>query len=215
VTLETHPTPEVGLDHPLFEKHPLNAVPQRKPFPVFFEGHQSKVRTIELTQGFVALVDEADFENVNQYKWYIKRDRRKNTNYAVMADGTRMHRFILGLPPGHLPLVDHRDLNGLNNQRNNLRICTFSQNRANTEKSHGSSQFKGVSRLGSRWVAYIKVNRKTKYVGIFGDEVAASLAYDAAAREHFGEFALCNFPSKKPCVPCIPASIICKEKLGA
>jgi hypothetical protein len=107
-------------------------------------------------------------------------------------------------------------LNGLNNQRDNLRICTPAQNRSNTKKSHGSSQFKGVSRkAASHWVAYIKVNQKTKYLGTFQDEVAAALAYDAAARQHFGEFALCNFPPKKPCVPCIPASIISMEMPGA
>ncbi len=179
------------------------------------ELQQSKARTIELTQGFVAQVDDADFQRLNQHKWYIKKDRRKNTNYAVMADGTRMHRFILGLPFGSVPLVDHKDLNGLNNQRDNLRVCTPAQNRSNTKKAHGCSQFKGVSLDGSRWVAYIKVNQKTKYLGTFGDEVAAALAYDSAAREHFGEFARCNFPSKKPCVSCIPASIICMEMLGA
>ena len=173
--------------------------------------HGESARQVELTQGCVALVDDADFEVVNQHKWYIKRDKRKDTKYAVMLDGTRMHRFILGLPSGSSPLVDHRDLNGLNNQRENLRTCTPAQNRSNTRKSHGSSQFKGVSLKGSRWVAYIKTNKKTKYLGAFEHELVAALAYDAAAREHFGEFARCNFPRKKPCVPCIPASIISLE----
>lgn len=172
------------------------------------------MKTIELTQGFVALVDDDDFQRVNEYKWYIKRDRRKNTGYAVMADGTRMHRFILDLRSG-LPLVDHKDLNGLNNQRYNLRVCTPAQNRSNTKKTHGSSLYKGVSLDGSRWVAYIKVNQKTKYLGTFEDEVAAALAYDVAAREHFGEFSRCNFLCKKPCVSCIPASIISVEMPGA
>jgi len=211
-------TPPSNVQPSLVVERSIEGVLRGKTHPVVAAGiapQRRKARTIELTQGFVALVDDADFQSLNEYKWYIKRDRRKNTNYAVMADGTRMHRFILRLPSGSVPLVDHRDLNGLNNQRDNLRVCTFAQNRSNTKKAHGSSQFKGVSRDGSQWVTYIKVNQRTKYLGTFADEVAAALAYDVAAREHFGEFARCNFPTKKPCAPCIPASIILTEMPGA
>ena len=167
------------------------------------------MQSVELTQGFSALVDDEDFERVNALNWFIKKDRRKNTNYAVLADGTRMHRFIMGLPRGNSPLVDHGDQNGLNNQRYNLRICTYGQNRANTKKSKGTSQFKGVHKTSyGTWTVQIKSNKSAKYLGTFKDEVQAALAYDAAARELFGEFACCNFAPRKPCVGIPPACMI-------
>jgi hypothetical protein len=114
-----------------------------------------------------------------------------------------MHRFILGATDRKVK-VDHKDRDGLNNQRYNLRPSTNGQNNMNSSKrSDGnSSKYKGVcwhKRYG-KFQAGIKLNGRSKYLGMFTDELQAALAYDAAAREHFGEFALCNFPPKKPCI---------------
>jgi len=107
--------------------------------------------------------------------------------------------------------VDHEDHNGLNCQRYNLRVATNAQNNMNQKKrSDGlSSKFKGVC-WHKRYVKFqadIRLNGKSKFLGMFVSELDAALAYDAAAREHFGEFALCNFPPKKPCIASAPALV--------
>ena len=112
-----------------------------------------------------------------------------------------MHRFILGLEDSSL-IIDHRDSNGLNNQKNNIRIATYSQNGANTRLRKGASKYLGVClRSGDRikntdkiWLSQIRVNGRRKYVGVFATEEDAARAYDAAAKIHHGEFANLNFP---------------------
>lgn len=93
--------------------------------------------------------------------------------------------------------VDHEDHNGLNCQRENLRVCTNAQNVANQRKQKRgkSSQFKGVycKKRDGKWYAQIEANGEHKFLGSFADELDAAFAYDVAARQNFGEFALCNF----------------------
>ena len=161
------------------------------------------MQTIQLTQGFVALVDDTDYERVSAFRWSANKNR--NTVYAYRKDFGRtvyLHRFICGVTDRKVK-VDHRDRDGLNCQRRNLRVCSTGQNAMNSGKrSDGvSSQYKGVcwhERYG-KFQAEIKLNGRSKYLGMFASELDAALAYDAAAREYFGEFALCNFPPKKPC----------------
>ena len=155
---------------------------------------------IELTQGKIAIVDEEDFERLSKYKWCTRKGG--NTFYAIRwgprVDGKRrvilMHREILGLKPGD-PDVDHRDGNGLNNQKKNLRIATKSQNAMNQQKTRGTSRFKGVywHKPSKKWRARICVNGEQKQLGHFMDEEEAARAYDEKAREIFGEFAKTNF----------------------
>lgn len=114
----------------------------------------------------------------------------------VIESGVRkclgMHTFILGVP-----YVDHRDNDGLNNQRVNLRAATQAENnRARCHKASGCySQYRGVTfrKLTGRWVAKIKKNRRLFNLGYFTSEVEAALAYDKAARRLFGDFAAPNF----------------------
>jgi len=149
--------------------------------------------------GRVALVDDEDYQLVSQYKWHIleeKRPGRLHGPYAVSsikrADGSgttiRMHCLILGATN-----IDHRDGNGLNNQRSNLRIATDTQNKANGYSRSGTSKFKGVYRSKYRWIATIRINGKTYYIGSFTVEEDAACAYDTAARKAWGEFARLNF----------------------
>jgi hypothetical protein len=155
---------------------------------------------IPLTQGKFAVVDDADFALVSQYRWNAYLDR--NTYYAkrnvptVSGQRTqRMHALITGWPR-----VDHIDGDGLNNQHDNLRLATSQQNRRN---SHGrrtaSSRFKGVSLYRSgKWQAQIGVSPGVlRYLGQFASEIDAALAYDVAARDLFGEFARLNFPDQE------------------
>lgn len=143
-----------------------------------------------------AMVDDEDFALLRQFKWTATRPH--NVIYAVrnaIVDGKRtsirMHREIVR----NARVVDHWDGNGLNNKRDNLRVCTVRQNSHNTPKTRGTSFFKGVSwHAGElRWRATIVVCSRQKHLGYFDDEVSAALAYDAAAMVEFGSFARLNF----------------------
>jgi len=108
-----------------------------------------------------------------------------------------MHRVIMDAQPGQR--VDHKDGNGLNNQRRgqdgNLRFCTNAQNVANARKRIGcSSRFKGIywDKQNSKWRARITAPSGRIHLGLFKDEIEAALAYNDAAIEHFAEFARLN-----------------------
>jgi len=158
------------------------------------------MKTISLSQGFVALVDDADYVQVSAYKWSATKAR--NTVYGIRkirtAEGRTtsqlLHRFITGVTDPSID-VDHRDHNGLNNQRYNLRKTVRGEHDGNRRKTHGSSQYKGVSwsKDKGKWRACIRIER-TVHLGYFSDEVTAAHAYDEAARMRFGSFAKCNFP---------------------
>lgn len=116
----------------------------------------------------------------------------------VDATGKRtillMHRLVLGLPPRR-PLVDHADLDGLNNTRQNLRVANHSLNGVNRVIKSGSSQYRGVYRhtQNHNWVARLKVDGVNRHLGTFASEVDAAEAYDIAAKEVWGDFARLNF----------------------
>lgn len=91
--------------------------------------------------------------------------------------------------------VDHKDHDGLNNRRSNLRWATQSQNCVNTSKlARGVSGFRGVSKMRNKWHAAVNVSKKRIHLGTYVTAEEAAKAYDRAAREHFGEFARLNFP---------------------
>lgn len=100
-----------------------------------------------------------------------------------------MHHFVFG----KRVLLDHIDGNGLNNQKSNLRECTYSQNGANRRKNTKTlGRFKGVSFLRGKWMARLQVMKKRLYLGYFTEEIEAAKAYNDAAVKHFGEFAHIN-----------------------
>lgn len=158
------------------------------------------MREIQLTQGFVTIVDDEEFENLAGYRWFAHRG--KTTVYAYRR-GPRtpgkqpcilMHR-VIARASGDQD-VDHRDGDGLNNQRTNLRLANDSQNAANrTRLTSNTSGRRGVTwhRKLRRWQVSIKKSRKAIYLGLFDDLDDAARAYDVAARELFGEFARPNF----------------------
>jgi hypothetical protein len=110
-----------------------------------------------------------------------------------------MHRFLL-LPERGV-LVDHINGDGLDNRRMNLRLANHSQNAANRckpQRSRSTSRYKGVffeasGKRKKRWRALIKVDGQTIHLGSYSEEIEAAVAYDIAAKKHFGEFAKLNF----------------------
>ena len=155
---------------------------------------------IPLTQGRVALVDDCDAALADT-RWYARRDR--HTFYAYRkgprAEKPRrtflLHRVILGAARG--VEVDHVNGDGLDCRRANLRLASRSQNQANRlHLVSNVSGFRGVSfmRARGRWLASIRVNRRTRNLGAFESPAEAARAYDAAARSAFGPFARLDFP---------------------
>lgn len=155
------------------------------------------MKKIKLTQGKFALVDNEDFEYLNQFKWYLQKGT--NTFYAVRitwnkvtkkAQTIGMHREILNFPVGFE--ADHKDRNGLNNQRRNLRIATKSQNSMNTSiRKTNSSGIKGIvwDKNRNKWEAYLYINYKKIHLGRFDRFEIAILARKWGERLYFGRFA--------------------------
>ena len=154
------------------------------------------MQKIKLTQEKYALVDDQDFEYLNRWKWRIN-----SQGYAVrrvyigsgmnrISKDIRMHRQIMNEPSGLE--IDHIDLNGLNNQRNNLRIATHWQNLANRNiQSNNTSGYKGVSwsKQNKKWWAQIYINSKTISLGFYDDINEAVKVRNKAYKDRYGEFA--------------------------
>lgn len=158
------------------------------------------MKQIPLTQGKFAIVDDSDYEYLNQFKWCAHRigntfyaDRmgeRDGKNYTEL-----MHRVILNITDSNVH-CDHINHNGLDNRRCNIRICTRSQNGMNRKRyANSSSIYKGVTyrKDMGKWTARIRLNNKNKSLGIFNNEYDAAKRYDLAAIEYYGEFANLNF----------------------
>jgi HNH endonuclease/AP2 domain len=155
-------------------------------------------KEILLSNGMAAKVSECDYENVGQHNWYAKEDMKSGMVYAAAwIDGhnVSMHRLIFGGEAGELD-IDHKDNDGLNNTRENLRIATRSQNIANSRKRRGTtSQYKGVHVMREGYIkAYIMHQYRRIHLGYFPTEEDAARAYDEAARKYFRDFARVNFP---------------------
>ena len=157
-------------------------------------------KTMQLSHGQVAIVDDADYEWLSQWKWRawwcedtrsyyaIRRPRVGNNKRALVL----MHRLILGLTKGDGKRVDHvHPEHTLDNQRSNLRIATPSQNQANRGKQcNNTSGFKGVHffKRDGKWQAFISSKRKRYHLGYFDTPTAAYVAYCQAAERLHGEF---------------------------
>lgn len=161
------------------------------------------MKYIQLTQGKQTLVDDEDFEYLNQWKWaYEKRYNRAVRSVYIKGSGRKnqkndtwlMHRLIMNVPANKY--IDHINGNTLDNRKQNLRICTHAQNMLNKKQvaTNNTSGFKGVSwnKHAGRWMSKINIHRKQLYIGLFDTKEEAALAYNKMALKLHGEFANVN-----------------------
>jgi len=169
------------------------------------DDHGKKYVEVLLTQNKKALIDYMDYKVVSKHKWHTHKSsdilyagtnlysKEKNRNQTKIL----MHSLILGEN-----LIDHKNGNGLDNRRSNIRACTISQNRANSSKAKGtSSKYKGVfwRDADKKWFAQTSKNHKRYYIGKFENASDAAKAYDNFARKLYGDFAKLNFPDFEYC----------------
>ena len=171
------------------------------------------MRKIPLTQGKFAIVDDEDYKRINKYKWHTTKDtnvfyakthvRVKDENFKIKNKVIGMQMLVLNLTMSSTRKmdIDHRDGDGLNNKKNNLRLATHAQNIMNQRLNKvNTSGYKGVSWHRNKWRAQIKKDGKRHHLGLFTCLIKAAKAYDEAAKELFGEYARLNFPNEDtPC----------------
>lgn len=155
-----------------------------------------------------AIIDNEDYSLIAGYKYYARNHTKDNCHAARYVHLGREE----GLPQGYfIPMardilqvydtkviIDHRNGNGLDNRKTNLRVATRQQNSMNRKKvsKKTSSLYKGVCRIKRvhPWRAQITYNEVSIYIGLYKTEEEAARAYDKKATELFGEFAKLNFP---------------------
>lgn len=153
----------------------------------------------------LALVDDENHEYLSNYNWAYSNERYAVTNHS--GKFTSMHQLVVSLSKMDIPsgfIIDHRDGNGLNNQKINLRICTQSHNQMNKSKttSKTTSQYKGVhfDKYCGKWNPTIEKTiegkRKKYNLGLFDNEYLAARVYDVNALYWFKEYAKTNFPTE-------------------
>ena len=158
---------------------------------------------------FKVLYDAEDEDKINKHNWSVNKDDHRfyvvtsmpHPDGGITRTGRRrqatlkMHRLVADTPKGMV--TDHINGDGLDNRKQNLRICTNAENSRNRGKSKTStSGYKGVywNKRDKLWYVHIGHNKKLLYLGCFKDKKEAAKAYDRKAIELHGEFAKFNFP---------------------
>lgn len=151
------------------------------------------------------IVDDEDYEFVSNYAMHVWSTPRHHTLYAIITFSRvkqlRLHRVLTKAKDNEV--VDHINGNGLDNRRSNLRVTTQLNNNANArKKAKATSMYKGVSlyldgATSKPWKAQIQRDGRKFHIGYFATEIEAAIAYDNAAKEYFGEFAVLNMMEAK------------------
>lgn len=150
---------------------------------------------INSTNGYEIIVSRKDYKVLKSFEWYVSKIG--NQHYVTRFENYRniyMHRQIMEFPKGMV--VDHRNGNGLDNTRRNLRICSIADNVRNckTVRRNNKSGYRGVSvHKSGKWQSAIMVNRRSIKLGICDNPADAAKLYDKAAKKYFGRFAKTNF----------------------
>lgn len=154
------------------------------------------MKLIPLSKGYFAIVDDDDYEFLMQWAWHVNDSgahcyamRNSEPDENGKRSHVMMHRVIDKTPEGFE--TDHRNGNGLDNRRHNLRTATRAQNMHNRlPNKKGRSAFKGVSwhKQHRKWIAAIQINNRRHHIGLFTSEADAAAAYQARAKREFGEF---------------------------
>jgi hypothetical protein len=153
------------------------------------------MKTIPLTQGQIALVDDEDFERVNQFEWYAIWNKNSKTFYARRNSSIKnnsksqtiwMHRFILGLKKGDERQVDHGNHKGWDNRRENIKIKSRRQNAENLKKQsiHGVGIFYNKKCKNKPYRLQIKINGKTEHIGYFKTPEDAQIAREKYKKDN-------------------------------
>lgn len=152
-----------------------------------------------MANGGAFLIDTKDYARVSKYGWTL------HNGYVARKVGARgrrkrivLHRMLVKVPTGMQR--DHRNRDRLDNRQNNIRPCTRAQNCMNAPKRPGQQRYKGVLQARrksgpDKWAAVMNLGGKTIYLGTYGTEVEAALAYNDAVLKHYGEFANPNIIS--------------------
>jgi len=150
------------------------------------------MKLIPLSKGKLAKCDDDWFDFLSQWKWhYDSKYARRN----IRVNGKLVHIYMHKVVAGYDGKIDHKDLDQLNNQRTNLRVCTTQTNAVNSKKApNKSSIYKGVSKSGNRWRSQLTYNNEKVYDAMFAEERHAAMAADLNAYVLFGEYARLNFP---------------------
>ncbi len=161
------------------------------------------VGLIPLTRGKHTIVDAEDYDKLIKFNWALLRTQCGQEYAISTGNKVPMHRIIMKSKKN--TQIDHKNHNGLDNRKINLRQCTPTQNQCNRRKNKTQnkkpcvSKYKGIHKQSQRnkcWVAQISIKGNRKTIGYYKNEVDAAIAYDKTATNFFGEFAYLNFPPK-------------------
>jgi hypothetical protein len=169
---------QISQDKGFVDAYPFN----HALWPGYF--NLNKMKYIPLTQGQNAIVDDEDFEYLNQWKWFIfnsrgilyvmRREYHKRINGKQKYQNIFMHRLLMN-PPKNM-VIDHLNRNSLDNRKVNLRICTHRENLQNTKKTNKYG-YLGIDKRHNRYAAIIGLNNKKIYVGSYETKLEAYNAY--------------------------------------
>lgn len=174
----------------------------KKKYQTWYFNESAQTVVLPLSKGS-CIIDLEDYYKVSQYTWNDSA-KGSNTNYIVTTIGTRknnnrktlrLHRVLMS--ESNFSFIDHKNGDGYDNRKDNLRFCTRSDNAANSKKMRKkvTSVYKGVRWFHKtlKWKSCLRINGKLISLGTFKHEIDAALAYDLGATKYFGEFAKTNF----------------------